>query len=159
MGLDMYLESANRTDHTIEELEAIGEAGNLNPNNQELEEFFPLYTYPYLDGYYSIFTEEAYWRKFNGLHNWFVTNVQNGVDDCSRYEVNIEHLRQLLNDLILVKRGDEIESLEPISGFFFGSTDKDEYYTAQIDSAYKIISNLLKSFDFSKRRLFYLASW
>ena len=31
--------------------------------------------------------EVAYWRKFNALHNWFVQNCQDGVDECQYAEV------------------------------------------------------------------------
>jgi len=27
----------------------------------------------------------AYWRKANQIHNWFVENVKDGVDNCGNY--------------------------------------------------------------------------
>lgn len=39
--------------------------------------------------------EVAYWRKANQIHNWFVKNVQNGLDDCGYYEVSITKLKEL----------------------------------------------------------------
>lgn len=38
----------------------------------------------------------GYWRKANHIHNWFVKNVQNGVDDCKPYNVTEAKLRDLL---------------------------------------------------------------
>ena len=38
----------------------------------------------------------AYWRKANETHNWFVENVQGGVDDCGAYEVTKTQLELLL---------------------------------------------------------------
>jgi len=38
----------------------------------------------------------AYWRKANHIHNWFVSNVQEGVDDCKSYWVAREQLQELL---------------------------------------------------------------
>lgn len=43
------------------------------------------------------FQEVGYWRKANQIHNWFVQNVQNGIDDCGRYEVSKEDLIKLRN--------------------------------------------------------------
>lgn len=41
--------------------------------------------------------EVMYWRKANHIHGWFVANVQNGEDDCGRYEISTNQLRQLLD--------------------------------------------------------------
>lgn len=42
-----------------------------------------------------IIEEMAYWRKANAIHNWFVTNVQNGKDDCDEYRVSKKQLEAL----------------------------------------------------------------
>lgn len=36
-----------------------------------------------------------YWRKANAIHNWFVANVQGGVDDCGDYDVEVSDLVKL----------------------------------------------------------------
>ena len=42
--------------------------------------------------------EVGYWRKANQIHNWFVENVQDGVDDCDYHdEVTKETLEELLD--------------------------------------------------------------
>ena len=42
--------------------------------------------------------EVGYWRKTNQIHNWFVENVQDGVDDCNYHnEVTKEILEKLLD--------------------------------------------------------------
>jgi len=38
----------------------------------------------------------AEWRKANQIHGWFVKNVQDGKDDCGRYEVEVSQLKELL---------------------------------------------------------------
>lgn len=43
----------------------------------------------------SISVDEMYWRKANQIHNWFVQNVQNWVDDCGEYNVSHEKLEEL----------------------------------------------------------------
>lgn len=37
----------------------------------------------------------GYWRKANAIHQWFVENVQEGVDDCGHYYVKLEQLAEL----------------------------------------------------------------
>jgi len=44
-----------------------------------------------------IVEEFGYWRKANAIHNWFVENVQGGVDDCKEYHVETFYLKELLN--------------------------------------------------------------
>ena len=54
----------------------------------------------------SFFTEIAYWRKANMIHNWFVEHCQDGIDECQpRYSVSKEQLEELLNDCITIRRG------------------------------------------------------
>lgn len=158
MGLDMYIKKVNRTDHTIEELEAI-DNGDFTPDSKEAAPFLPLREYKYSKGCYSIFHEAAYWRKFNALHNWFVQRVQDGVDECQTSPIDEDTLVDLLDDINAVLNGEVVEDLEPVSGFFFGSTEKDEWYAESMLEAKDTIEMLIKDTDFDKYRLFYRASW
>jgi len=76
--------------------------------------------------------EAMYWRKANAIHAWFVENVQDGVDDCGQFFVGREKLEELILTIerVLEKRDDEEAQalLPPSEGFFFGSTEKDDYY-------------------------------
>jgi len=38
-----------------------------------------------------------YWRKANAIHNWFVSEVQNGVDECMPHWVSFTQLQSLSN--------------------------------------------------------------
>jgi hypothetical protein len=76
--------------------------------------------------------EEMYWRKANQIHNWFVKNVQNGVDDFGRYEIKTEILIKLYDDCTKAYFQKDPDVFPPIEGFFFGSTDIDEYYWEDI---------------------------
>ena len=158
MGLDMYLKRTNRTDHTIEELEAIDHE-TITPESPEAAPVLPIREYEYSDGFYSIFHEAAYWRKFNALHNWFVTRVQDDIDECQLSEIDDDTLVALIDDLRAVSKGEVVEDLEPVGGFFFGSTEKDDYYYERINEALNTIEDILKNTDFKKYRLFYRASW
>ena len=94
MGLDMYLEKIHRD-----------VVGYMDVNINKLDKNDKLYKklQPYIKEigenykYLSLFEEIGYWRKANAIHNWFVNNVQNGEDDCGRYEVSKEKLESLLN--------------------------------------------------------------
>ena len=45
-----------------------------------------------------IMEQVGYWRKANQIHNWFVENIQDGIDDCNYHrEVTEEDLTELLN--------------------------------------------------------------
>lgn len=51
----------------------------------------------------SIVEEVAYWRKFNALHAWFISNCADGVDDCKEVYVSTDQLKELLETLKKVK--------------------------------------------------------
>lgn len=46
----------------------------------------------------------GYWRKANQIHNWFVQNVQKGIDDCGSYDVSKEQLKELLKICKRIKK-------------------------------------------------------
>lgn len=127
----------------------------------------------------SYVTEEvAYWRKFNALHSWFVDNCQDGVDDCRETYVPREKIEVLINVLKEVKEvldnsktetvdnekfyvdtDDRLENLFPTrSGFFFGSTNYDEYYYSEVSKTLELLQELLAEpsdlYDF-----YYCSSW
>lgn len=79
--------------------------------------------------------EVMYWRKSNAIHKWFVNNVQDGNDDCGTYWVSNEKLQELLSvlDTVLQDRSRAAELLPTTSGFFFGSTEMDEWYWADLE--------------------------
>lgn len=52
----------------------------------------------------STITEEvAYWRKFNALHNWFVRNCADGIDECQNIDITLEDINNLLDVMREVK--------------------------------------------------------
>jgi len=106
----------------------------------------------------------GYWRKANAIHNWFVQNVQNGEDNCARYYVSKEKLEELKADcedsLRAYLEGDKAEAeniLAPTSGFFFGSTEIDEWYAKDLNHTISIIDKCLTKFkDYG---IYYQSSW
>lgn len=69
-----------------------------------------------------------YWRKANAIHRWFVANVQNGEDDCREYDVSRHQLQRLIDICVDALHTRDATLLPPQAGFFFGSTEVDEYY-------------------------------
>lgn len=116
--------------------------------------------------YKSIMENICYWRKANQIHNWFVENVQDGADNCEPYEVTKEKLEELLDVCKRVKAASDIrdmsvaeEILPPSSGFFFGSTEFDEYYLSDINYTIDMFEKIIKETDFDKEIIFYESSW
>lgn len=189
MGLDMYLHKINNKVLPYKD-ESIWD---LKETNSELYEKLRPYMLKTEYGNYDTITEEiGYWRKANQIHNWFVENVQDGVDDCSSYIVSKEKLEELLDickqvqasiNLIdgtvrngqIMKDGEIVDNIEPgkqivntvvaeellptCSGFFFGSTDYDQWYAEDINNTIEILENVLKKFDFDNYTVLYSASW
>lgn len=83
-------------------------------------------------------TEVAYWRKANQIHAWFVEHCQGGVDECQMTPIDMEQIKALydLCSNLLANRdpGEAAALLPPVGGFFFGSTDIDEYYWSDLEA-------------------------
>jgi hypothetical protein len=104
------------------------------------------------------------WRKFNALHNWFVKNVQDGVDDCDEYEVTQDHLEMLELTLEMVfdekNQGEDAQKklLPTKSGFFFGGTEYDDYYFKEAKRTLALIKDLREE-DTTNYKFYYSSSW
>lgn len=92
----------------------------------------------------TISEEVKYWRKSNAIHKWFVDNVQDGVDDCGRYEVSLSQLTELKDICIrLMKSPEDSKELLPTTeGFFFGSDDYGDWYFEDLMNTAAIIVQL-----------------
>lgn len=98
----------------------------------------------------TVIVEAMYWRKANAIHRWFVENVQGGEDNCERYYVSREQL-MALRDLCAKLCTQKVEalaeeSLPTTDGFFFGSTEYDEWYWNDIENTIKGIDTALETF-------------
>ena len=139
VGLDMYLNASKYlSDYIAAEKEKKEEMLKLFP---ELKAYLTKDTNPIKH----VVAEVGYWRKANAIHNWFVQNVQEGEDDCKSYYVSRESLEELKNlcQRVLVDNKLAQELLPPTSGFFFGSTEPDEYYFTDLRSTIEIIDRAL----------------
>ena len=108
-----------------------------------------------------IVEEVGYWRKNNHIHNWFVTNIQNGNDDCGDYYVSKENLEELLGVCKQVLENHELaEQLLPTqSGFFFGSTEYNEYYFKSVEYTVKLIEEIFEEDPEFENDYYYTSSW
>ena len=103
----------------------------------------------------------AYWRKANAIHQWFVDNCQDGVDECQETYVTREKLRELL-DLCeqIIKEPRKGEELLPTQGgFFFGSTEYDEWYMQDVKQTATRLTKLLGDPAFARCDFYYQSSW
>ena len=155
MGLDMYLTAEKYMSKYFdpadgEKITKINEIFNLDGDD---------------DRDYSaqsVIFRVAYWRKANAIHQWFVENVQGGVDECQKAHVEREQLEKLLDlcKQILEKPKKAEELLPTQSGFFFGSTGYGEYYMQDIANTVDRLTKILNDPIFkSGMDFYYQASW
>ena len=108
--------------------------------------------------------EVMYWRKANQIHQWFVDNVQNSVDDCGSYPVDSCQLEELMYDVDLVLADHRIaeDVLPTQNGFFFGGTEYDDYYYADLRDTKRSLKPLIKRKMYKREDMFqlrYTSSW
>jgi hypothetical protein len=174
MGLDMYLTAKRYLWQGRAESNAIGKA--IREALNVPAEFRPV-------GYMRMEDEDdaiakevtvnvGYWRKANAIHGWFVNNVQGGEDECRPHEVSAEQLEQLrvavqgaldAHDTMTEEGAKEVAMrlLPPCKGFFFGSSDIDEWYWGDLRTTLQIIdaAKLLMGDDGNGWTLYYRSSW
>lgn len=154
MGLDMYLEGRKFVsaysdkeahDHLID---MVGLSRGEIPHSN----------------FGTISLEVMYWRKVNAVHDWFVREVQNGEDDCKSYYVDRDKLVELMETCKRVVNSKDDPSvaeelLPSASGFFFGSTDYDEYYYEGLLWTIEGLEKILKNPAYDGMDFYYQASW
>ena len=104
-----------------------------------------------------IVEEVGYWRKANAIHDWFVTNVQDGVDECQLSYVDGDKLVELLGlvNAVLANRDKARELLPTTDGFFFGSTEYAEDYFEDLILTKSILENVIEE----DGDFYYQSSW
>lgn len=146
MGLDMYLYKVRK---------GAGPGMNSWPENQEHAKD--------RESCSGAASELGYWRKHNAIHHWFVTEVAGGVDDCQPVKVHPEMLADLHERCRKVLADhDQAGNLLPTQdGFFFGTTDLDEWYFHGVEDTVKILEHTLADPEASSGDydIYYQASW
>ncbi len=108
----------------------------------------------------------AYWRKANAIHGWFVSNCQDGRDDCQPYHGSREQLEQLLRDCneAIKERekgnaGGGGAKLPPTAGFFFGDTICGADYWITIENTVEQLQGILSNKSLRGFEFCYRSSW
>jgi len=147
MGLDMYLNAKRYLWRIKEEEQAIAQkiGDTVNSNGMRVKE---------------VACEAMYWRKANAIHYWFVQNIQNGDDDCREYYVPRAKLEALVGVCVEVlanpSKADDL--LRPAEGFFFGSSQIDDWYWDDVKDTISTISRLLENTS-AEWEFYYASSW
>lgn len=104
----------------------------------------------------SVDTELVYWRKANAIHNFF-TSIKDQHESCESIEVTKDMLGMLLDrcTMVLEDRSRADELLPTTSGFFFGSTDYDEWYFKKLEDTIRDITPILSDGDIKDGDLYY----
>jgi len=110
--------------------------------------------------------EYHYWRKFNALHGYIVREFADGIDECQTIEIgNKDGVNKILDALKTtlkqVEDGEkDIEKLKmpPTSGFFFGSTDLDDWFKDKLKEAIPVFEKLASDLE-DNEIVYYQASW
>lgn len=182
MGLDMHLEKEIYIGAQYEHRNITGTI-SLKHDGKEIKINNKKVSY--------IVEEVMYWRKANAIHNWFVQNVQDGIDECQRAWVSTEKLKELVEtcksdietiesskDFVEEKLTNHNEKeivynrtwdkeklnikLVPTSGFFFGSTNIDEYFLDDLKETVEVLEEELKNSEnenLLESNYYYKSSW
>lgn len=174
MGLDMYIYAKGRVGMNY---------GNPGENKVEAEKNLERRRsiFPYVSESTSwhdmtVKTIVAYWRKANAVHQWFVTNVQDGKDECEPHKVTHEQLTELRDicqrilDTVNMGEGQPGVSEAPFfmewtdypdmtldtdlasellptkSGFFFGGTEYDQWYVQDLRNTVEQLTGILGNY-------------
>lgn len=159
MGLDMYLMARKYVSNWQHQIERHGEneqynavIKTFNANNLITSDC------PAVKVEFNV----MYWRKANAIHSWFVNECGGGVDECQPIYVERSKLVELLElcKQVALQPANASATLPTQSGFFFGSTEYDEWYLEDIKRTIEGLERVLKEvpddFDWS---FVYQASW
>ena len=103
----------------------------------------------------------AYWRKASAIHKWFVDTLADGEDNCQPIFVLAGHLEELLElcNQVLADHAKAHDLLPTEGGFFFGSTEYDEYYFQDLEYTQRRLGELIPLMKKSDDSAVYQASW
>lgn len=143
MGLDMYLER---------EYSVYSQA---DKNKSDVDIYINGKKQPMLSDSFRVVLDVGYWRNAYAIHNWFVQNVQHGIDKCQRTWLTKEQLKQLQSDckavLTDISKADELLP-EPDRVY-------DEFYKKYVEYTDALIEQLDLDNNDIVCEYYYQASW
>lgn len=97
----------------------------------------------------------VYWRKANAVHNFFTKGKE--YKSCDSIEVTKDMLGDLLDRCaeVLANRDRASELLPTTDGFFFGSTEYDDWYFNKLKNTIQEIIPILSDGDIKDGDLYY----
>jgi len=132
MGLDMYLYKKTYV--------GVYEEDENNRHNVEIKLRGNNYNFQNVK---YIVEEAGYWRKANAIHHWFIQHVGGGREESREMYVTTDDLENLYDLCVHAHLSKDPTGLEPIGGFFFGSTDVDEWYWRYILNTIRILKPIV----------------
>lgn len=157
MGLDMYLYLSKYEDDIANKVEHFyPQELNVFEKAQRRHNFVSK----------STSYQVGYWRKDNAIHNFFVEECADGIDNCQRIYVSIDKIEELkeLCEKVLKDHSLAPELLPTCEGFFFGGTEYDEWYFDGLKYTVELLDNVLKVVKEQEEKhnyydIYYQASW
>jgi hypothetical protein len=146
MGLDMYLRARKYvSDYSYQEGKERDEfEGILSAIGLDREDIAVETPSAYVE------VGVGYWRKANHIHNWFVENLADGVDDCKPVYVNRKDLVELFNITNEVMKIKEMQEANP---------EYDDWYWMQTEYTRDRLKVILENPKFEDYDFEYRASW
>lgn len=152
MGLDMYLYASKYLSSSYADEKDI-EAYNTVKDLISAEKFAKGSAY--------VRIEIAYWRKANAIHKFFV-DLDGGKDECQDIYVERENLQELLDRCTTILENKDMEKAKELlpsqSGFFFGSTEYDEWYFENLEETQRVLTKIVNDAP-EDWEFYYRASW
>ncbi len=143
MGLDMFLHGEVHFSSHIDVWQNGDYVHKPNPKYVELRQLCDLGVTGDEWGLITIKIPVMQWRKANQIHKWFVDECQNGRDECQYTCFSAEKLGELVAAIGEALEHKDSTVLPPQAGFFFGSTDIDEWYWKELESTHETLKDIL----------------
>jgi len=143
---DVFSHMVDFTKYEFTYRKMLGEPKSLD----EVKKFFVSF-----ENYYYA-ESDVYFRKVNFVYNFFADKLEN--ECCFADKADIEELISRC-DKVLADHSLAEELLPTRSGFFFGSTDYDEWYFKDVEDCKKQMENLLSKYDDETDVIYFIMSW
>ena len=116
-------------------------------------------------------SEVFYWRKANAIHAWFERYLQREqgieeIEDCEEYTIDRKCLEELVSDCKSVLAYSQDKCFKEVAarymptqaGFFYGSTQYDEWYVHDLQETATELASILSDTD-NNDEFAYVAWW
>lgn len=108
-----------------------------------------------------VWDQVMYWRKANQIREWFANNLEGGVENCNYSYVTRENLEKLVTvcHIVLENHSKASALLPTSSGFFYGSTDYDEWYFRDLEDTIEGLEKVIEETDWENEDVAYYEWW